>query len=168
MSQTEPTRQSDEILPPIVGSILVLPLTASVLIVDLTSLAQSAALPSSTVKGSENINPLGQYLTFIGDGSWNCAFAGTAAALLGLSTSATSTVSQSAGSTQYQIPGGNTANGTILIPGGTPLHLRMPPGPTADTLANAGTIAHGSKSNARFLGALASSNTNLRIWVSSR
>ena len=167
MSQTETTRQSDEILPPIAGSIVCLPVTNSLLIVDLTTMPQTAALPQSTVKGSEHTNPLGQYLTLIADAACNVAFAAganRAAAVTNLgslSTSATSTISGSTGAITL------AGTETIALTAGVPMHLRMPPGPTTNSTTGL-TVAWGALSNARWLGVIAGSNTTLRMWVSSR
>lgn len=178
MSQTETTRQSDEILPPILtasgGSVLALPCTTSVLIVDLTSMPQTPALPSTTNKGGEHQNPLGQYWTFLSTGTVYLAFGPTAASLTSLSTSATTTVPQGAGATQYQIPSGGTANVGVPIPSNTPFHFRMPPGPTGGGLSgsdppNPSGGKWGNNSPARYLGALMASGTaTLYAWPSSR
>lgn len=173
--QTETTRQSDEILPPIVGSIVTLPLTAAVLVVDLTSWAQTAALPIATVHGSSATNPLGQYITLLTQQSGVCiAFARTAAALAGLSATATSTVVQTAGATQFQIPGGFTTNASVPLSPGIPFQFRMPPGPRQPVDATGQTTSDtqspwGANSFARFLGAIMGAATgNLTMWVSSK
>jgi hypothetical protein len=166
MGQTEATRQSDNIWPPIVGSILVLPLTTSVLILDMTTFAQSPALPQSKVKGSQNTSPMGQYLTAISLSNFFFAFGPTAASLSGLSTTATSTVVQSGA---FSIPGGNTTNGCIPWAGGVPLPVRLPPGPEADPTSGE-FIKWGTQSQARFLGlilAAGAPTSNIGIWVSS-
>lgn len=172
--QTETTRQSDEILPPIVGSIVTLPLTVAVLVVDLTSWAQTAALPIATVHGSSATNPLGQYITLLTQSSGVCiAFAATAAALAGLSATATSTVLQ-AGGTAFQIPGGFTTNGSVPLSPGIPFQFRMPSGPRQPVNAQGQTTSDvqspwGANSFARFLGAIMSAGTaNLTMWVSSK
>lgn len=167
MSQTEPTRQSDDIWPPILGSIVNLPLTTTVLVIDLTSWAQSLALPNTKPKGAEHSSPLAQYLTFICNATFNLAFAATGAALASLSATATSTVPQSAGATQFLIPSGGTANGSVPWPAGVPLHVRVPSGPAADATSG-NYIKWGTQSQARFLGLILPSGTaTLSGWVSS-
>jgi hypothetical protein len=164
MGQTEPTRQSDEILPPIVGSIVCVAVTAAVQVVDLTTMPQTAALPVTTVKGSENLNPLGQYLTMEPDGACSIAFASTAAALAGLVLATTNTISAAGVITP--------SNATVVaLTAGQRVDFRMPPGQSQESSSSFGTGAptvHGGASPARFLGVLAASNTTLRIWVSSR
>jgi hypothetical protein len=167
MSQTLPTRQSDDIWPPIVGSIVVLPLTTTVLIVDMTTFAQSPALPQSKPAGSEHTSPFNQYLTIVGAGAFNVAFGPTFTSLSGLSTAATSTVPQGAGATQGVIPSGNTSNGCVPWPGGTPLNVRLPSGPMADPTSGE-AIKYGSQSQARFIGLiLPAGTTTVAMWVSS-
>lgn len=167
MSQTLPTRQSDDIWPPIAGSLIVLPLTTAVLIVDMTTLAQSAALPQSKPAGSEHTSPFNQYLTIIGLAGFQFAFGPTFASLASLSATATSTVPQGAGATQGVIPGGFTTNGSIPWPAETPLHLRLPSGPMADATSGE-PIKYGSQSPCRFMGLImVSGSTNVGLWVSS-
>lgn len=172
MGQAEPTRQSDEILPPIDGSIVCLPVTTTMLVVDLTSMAQSAALPSSgsnpTVKGTEHTNPLGQYLSMIADGNnVYLAFADNSDDFGSINTTNTSTVTQS-GAAAYQIPSGNTANSMLLLPSNFWAHFRMPPGPSGNA-STGQTVPWGTLSNARYMGVLTASGTStLRMWVSSR
>jgi hypothetical protein len=164
MSQTLATRQSDDIWPPIVGSITVFPLTTSVLIVDMTTFAQSPALPQSKVAGSEHTSPFNQYLTIIGAAGFSFAFGPTTTSLAGLSTAATSTVVQSG---KFFIPGGNTTNGCVPWPAQTPLNLRLPSGPMADPTSGE-SILYGSQSQARYLGLiLAAGTTTVAAWVSS-
>lgn len=161
--QTETTRQSDEILPPIVGSIVVVAVVAGVTTVDLTTMPQTAALPNTTVKGSEDLNPLGQYLTMVADGNCSVAFAGTQAALATIATATTNTI------TNGVITANN--NTVIQLTAGIPFHFRMPPGPSQCGSSSFGTNSpsiHGGSSPARWLGCLAGANTSLRIWVSSR
>jgi hypothetical protein len=164
MGQTEPTRQSDEILPPIVGSIVCVAVVAAVTVVDLTTMPQTAALPNTTAKGSENLNPLGQYLTMEPDGACSIAFASTAAALAGLSTAAVNTISAAGVITPL-----NTT--VVQLTAGQRVDFRMPPGQSQDgssSFNTGGTSVHGGLSPSRFLGVLAGANTTLRIWVSSR
>jgi hypothetical protein len=166
----ETARQFFEVLAPGVDAITVLPLTASVLVVDLTSLAQLTALGSgsnATVKGSEHTNPIGQFCYLIGDLAFSFAFGPTAASVASIANTNASTVPQGAGATQYQVPGGKTTNPAILWPASTPLRVRLHPGST--TIAASGApCAWGSQSPHRYLGALAASATNLRLWVASR
>src|SRR5579859_20201 len=122
MSQTEPTRQSDDIWPPIVGSIMCFPLTTGVLVVDMTSFPQSAALPQSKLKGSEHTSPLAQYLTMVCPVAWDIAFAATSGALASLSDTQTVTVAQS-GAAAFQIPSGASGNEVVQWPGGVPLNV---------------------------------------------
>lgn len=163
--QSEPTRQSDEILPPILGSVVAFPVTAAVLIVDLTSWAQTAVMPQKMVDGQDRPNPLNQYLTFVAGGPFNMAFAGTAAGLSALSVSAVSTVTQS-GAAAFQIPSGNTANCGVLFPGSTFVQFRMPPGDRGTTTGT--LVQHGFQSPARFMGLIAAANTTVFGWISSR
>lgn len=181
MGQSEPTRQSDEILPGIQGSIFAFAVTSTTLIVDLFSLPNTAALPQGTVKGSDAPNPLGQYLTFIADGSpiyYACAQ--TFAALSGttFSTTATATVNGSTG--VVTIPSPNTM--MDLLPSGVPMPFRFPPGPSANTRSDSATPStingigagqpapHGALSNARFIALQCASGatSTLRLHVSSR
>ena len=167
MSQTLPTRQSDDIWPPIVGSLVVLTLTTGVLAVDLTTLAQSAALPQSKVAGSEHLTPFNQYLTIVAQAAFFFAFGPTFTSVSALSAGATSTVPQGAGATQGVIPGGNTTNGAIPWPADTPFHFRLPAGPMCDPTSGE-PIKYGSQSPCRWLGLLlAGGTTTAAIWVSS-
>jgi hypothetical protein len=172
MAQTEPTRQSDEIIPPLYGtagaSLVCLPVTTGVLIVDMTSLAQTPALPQTTAKAQEHTNPIGQYMTLIADGGpVYVAFAATTTLLASLSTTATSTVTQS-GAAAFQIPNGGTTNGVFLLAAGIPYHWRIPPGP-AQAVGSNSISPWGANSPGRFLGCLTAAGTaTLRIHVSSR
>jgi hypothetical protein len=179
MGQTETTRQSDEILPAILGSTYAFAVTSTLLIIDLASLANTAALPSSTVKGSENSNPLGQYLTLYADGAtvyYTCGQTWAALNSASLAVATTNTVSASTGVvTASNVP-------VQALPSGIPIPLRFPPGPSRNvtgTNAAPSTIngvgpgldaPHGALSNARFLGVLTASGSTstLRINVSSR
>ena len=166
----ESGRQYFEVLAPGVDAITVLPLTSSVLIVDLTSLSQLTMLGKGsnfTAKGSENTNPLGQFCYLIGDASFSFAFGPTATSVASIATATTSTVPQTAGATQYQVPGGLTTNGCILWPASTPIRVRLHPGATANATTGQ-TVPHGSLSPHRYLGALTTSTTNLRIWIASK
>jgi hypothetical protein len=158
--QTEPTRQSDEILPPILP--ICLALTTVVVVVDLTTIAQTPMLPASSLKGSEHTNPLGQYLTMVADANCNVVFGATAAALASVTTAAVNTVVGNAIQAN--------ANTTITIAAGARFDFRLPPGPTFPTTGpGAGTAVWGSSSPARFMAALTPSGTaTLRMWVSSR
>lgn len=179
MGQTEPTRQSDEILPAILTSIWAFAVTSTVTIIDLASLFNTPAIPPNTVKGSENSNPLGQYITFIPDGAsvyYACAQTYAALSSATLSTSATNTVNGTTG----VVTAINTP--TQIMPSGFPTQLRFPPGQTrnvtgtnvAPSIINgilAGQDApHGALSNARFIGVLTASGSTstLRVHVSSR
>lgn len=136
--------------------------TNAVQVVDLTTFPQTAALPATTVKGSEHLNPLGQYLTIIPDGACFIQFASTAAALAAITTTDTNTISAL---------GVITANNkcTVQLTGGVKYDFRLPPGPTGSSSAPGLTNAWGAQSAARFFGVLtASGTTTLRCWVSSR
>lgn len=156
MGQAEPTRQADNIIPPIKGSIPKFAVTTSVLVIDLSTWPQTAALPATTVKGSQNKNPIGQYLCLIPDGATvYVAFADTYAALAGLSATATSSVD---GTGKITILGTET----VPLPGGTLHTMRPPPG-------NSGYgTAWGSLSPARFMGLItATGSTTCAAWISS-
>lgn len=160
MGQTETTRQSDEILPPIEGSICNFAVTSTPLLVDLTTFPQSAALPSSTVKGSEHLNPLGQYLTFIADADVFVMFTSASGDVAAMTTTDTVTV------TAGVITPNNKC--TFRLPAGQAMHFRLPPGPTVDPTTGR-TVKWGADSFARFLGVMtASGSTVLRSHVSSR
>lgn len=165
MSQTEPTRQSDEILPPIIGDSTHAPIaiavTSVVTVVDLTTLANTAALPPSTVKGMENTNPLGQYVTLVPTANVNVAFCATLALAQAVSATATTTISAT---------GVITPSPTVApqLPGPGRYDFRLPPGSTVDSTGK--TVGHGTQSSARFLAAItpAGQTATLYVWVSSR
>lgn len=178
MSQCDPTRQSDEILPPITGgviigpdgsnvtipsSIVVVSLTANtVQAVDLTTMPQTPVLtaPTLTVRGSEHTAPLDQYITLIPLGALSIAFGPTATPTGTLSTTATNTITAA---------GVVTANNNVMIPlsAGSVYHFRVPAGSSLTT--KVGTLGgYGVNSPARFLYGLATANTSLAMWVSSR
>lgn len=162
MGQTEPTRQSDEILPPISGSTARIAVTNAATTVDLTTFPQTAVLTTKQVKGSENTNPLGQYLNLQPDGACNVLFAATQTTAAAISTSSTSTVSGA---------GVITIAGTESLPmtAGIVYQFRMPPGPTSDVTGTTGAVLkHGSQSPARWMGLIAGANTTLTVWVSSK
>ena len=165
----ESGRQYFEVLAPGVDAITVLPLTSIVLVVDLTSLSQLTMLGKGsnfTAKGSENTNPLGQFCYLIGDAAFSFAFGPTPTSVASIATATASTVPQS-GATAYQVPNGLTTNGAILWPASTPLRVRLHPGATASAVTGQ-TVPHGSLSPHRYLGALSSSTTNLRLWIASK
>jgi hypothetical protein len=164
VGQTEPTRQSDEILPPILGSIGALTIgSGALVIVDFTTYPQTAALPQTTVKGSDQQNPLGQYLTFIADGGQiYCAFASTAAALASCTVATVWTVSAAGVITPSN-------NSMFPLPSGIPMPFRMPPGPSSNSTGMGATVQRGTLSNARFGAFITSSGSaTLRVEVSSR
>lgn len=162
MGQTETTRQSDEILPPIAGSTLALSVTTSVLVVDLTTWPQSAALPASTVKGSEHTNPLGQYIELVADTyPAYVLFAPTYAKAAAISASATTTVASTTGVMTV------TGTEAYLLAAGIPYHFRLPPGPTSSSSGTGG--AWGANSSARYMGLIVSAtSTTVRGCVGSR
>jgi hypothetical protein len=176
MGQTEPTRQSDNILPAIVGSIYAIAVTSTVAIIDLASLAQSAAVLSTTGKGTENLNPVGQFLTFVADGGpvyYACAK--TFAALSAVTIATTSAVNGTTGAVTA------SPNAMQLLPAGQPVPMRIPNGNSTNMnatgtspvvvngIAVGAQAPHGALSEARFLAVACPTGvtSTLRINVSS-
>lgn len=162
MGQSLPTRQSDDILPPIAPVCLTV---SSVVVVDMTTFPQSpvlntqaAGVTGSTVAGSERTVPFDQYLTFQADGDCFVAFGANAAAVTSITSATVNTVTANAIQT--------ATNTCFKLVGGVRYDFRLPAGPNIDV--NGRTVAYGTQSPARFMGAVAGSSTTLRIFVSSR
>lgn len=168
MGQTEPTRQADEILPPIAGSIVVVAVPASPsspLVIDLTTWSNTAALPSTTTVGMQRTNPFAQYISMVADlGQFYYAFGPTAASVASISPTATSTITGA-----NAIPSGSTTNGAVPLPQGTLANFRLPPGPS-NASASGNIVQNGNASPARFLALIAATGVtaNCVLFVSSR
>lgn len=158
------THQSDWIMPPMNGGVTCLAASSTEVDVDLQSLAGTPAKAALTVGNEDyNPNPIGHYLNLQADGGdvYVC-FADSLAHLGSLSTTATSTVTSNKATTT------STAGGTVKIPNGTTLQVKLPIG-APSTPAKADQTDVGIFSPARFLGFLCATNVTatLRIWQSS-
>ena len=121
---TSETLQSDWIMPPMYGGITCLAATSTEVDLDLTTIAGTPAKANVTAGMDDyNPNPEGHYLSLQADGGdVYVAFADTLAHLGTLSTTAVSTVTANAAVTRF------TATGTIKIPNGTTLQVKLPIG----------------------------------------
>ena len=162
--QSEPTRQSDEIIPPIQGSILALAAGTAIVVVDVTTWLQSLALPATTVKGSEHTNAIGTYISLVADGVPNVyvGFAPTYAKAAALTVASTTTVNGTTGVL--------TILGTemYMLTAGANYNFRPPPGPSSTASGQSGG-PWGANSAARFMAfCTATSTAVLRAQISSR
>ena len=161
MSQSEQTRQSDFIEPPMNPGILCLSVSTAAATFDVTGMAGSPGNQVVTGDvsqvGGKNVNPIGHYVTLQADGGdVYIAFGATTASLSAVATTAVTTIANNALATS------NTGNGVVKIPSGTERAFKLPLG------SNPSTTPWGASSPARYLAFLTASGTaTLRIWQSS-
>lgn len=160
--QSEATRQSDWIEPPMFSGITCLTATSTIAIVDLTSMSGSPGNQVNgtdiSVYGGKDVNPIGHYLTLEADGAdIYVIFSDTVGHISGISnTTGVSTI------TNNLLVTSSTATGVIKIFNGTIQQFKLPTGSNP----NQGTW--GANSPARFLGFLTSAGSGtLRMWQSS-
>lgn len=162
---TSETLQSDWIMPPMVGGIICFAATSTEVDVDLTLIAGTPAKSNVGANADDyNPNPTGHYLSLLADGGdIYVAFAAASASLGTLSTTAVTTVSGVAPAAT------NTATGTIKIPNGTTLQVKLPGGAPTSSSNPPDNADVGKYSPARYLGFLCASGVSatLRIWQSS-
>src|SRR5271165_3288739 len=162
MSVDRATSQSDTVWPPTAGSVVVLPVSTSIVVVDLTgcpgsTVDQTSGPDQSGASGAAK-NPLGRYVTFEADG-------GDVYVVLASSLAIANSVSVTTGAsvTNNALVTTNVATGMWKIANGSQVSWLLPPGQYAQM------SPPGSYSQCRYLAyATLSGTSSLRFYQSSQ